>query len=181
MNCQNIFIIIFLVIFIITTVLFLTLYLLELSKSKTNSKNLKSQIELNKNLNKKITNYNIQQSTISKQYEEKIIVENKEENESNMFIFGIADEFKILCPHNKKIKINSMFTKIVDDVSNSSTISDITKFVSAFPMFHNTNNLSLNTKLISDNLKLSIPYALPHEEIVKTRVIYGTYSCVINV
>jgi len=181
MSCQNIFLIVFLVIFVITTILFLTLYLLEISKSKTNSKNLKSQIEINKNLNKKITNYNIQQSTVSKQFEEKSIVQKREEEESNIFIFGIADEFKILCPQNKKIKINSMYTKIVDDVSNSSTINDITKFVSAFPMFNNTNNLSLNTKLISDNLKLSIPYALPHEEIVKTRVIYGTYSCILNV
>lgn len=181
MSCQNIFLIVFLVIFVITTILFLTLYLLELSKSKTNSKNLKSQIEINKNLNKKITNYNIQQSTVSKQFEEKSIVNKQEEDESNIFIFGIADEFKLLCPQSKKIKINSMYTKVVDDVSNSSTINDITKFVSAFPMFNNTNNLSLSTKLISDNLKLSIPYALPHEEIVKTRVIYGTYSCVLNV
>jgi len=181
MSCYNIFLIVFLVIFVITTILFLTLYLLELSKSKTNSKNLKSQIEINKTLNKKITNYNIQQSTISKQHEEKSNVENKEEIESNIYIFGIADEFRILCPHDKKIKINSMFTKLVDDVSNSSSINDITKFISAFPMFHNTNNLNLNTKLISDNLKLTIPYALPHEEIVKTRVIYGTYSCILNV
>lgn len=180
MSCQNTFLIVFLVIFIITTIVFLTLYLLELSKSKTNSKNLKSQIEMNKNLSKKITNYNMQQSNIIKINEEKKINDN-EEVESNIYIFGIADEFKILCPQNKKIKINSMYTKLVDDVSNSSTINDITKFVSAFPMFHNTNNLSLNTKLISDNLKLSIPYALPHEEIVKTRIIYGTYSCVLNV
>ena len=104
--------------------------------------------------------------------------DHKNLDDSSLFIFGIADEFKIICPNDKYVKIKSMYTKVVDDITNTSTINDITNFVSAFPMLHNTNHVSLNTKLISDNLRLSIPYAMPNDEIVKTRVIYGNYTCI---
>jgi len=158
---------------------FLTLYLFEISKNNENTKNLKTQVEVNKTLNKKISSLstsNIQNLKNNESYSKPL--DNKELDNMDIYIFGIADEFKIICPTDKQIKINSMYTKIVDDVSNTSTINDITNFVSAFPMLHNTNHVSLNTKLISDNLRLSIPYAMPNDEIVKTRVIYGNYTCI---
>lgn len=177
MNCQNIFLVIFLIIFIITTILFLVLYLFEISKNNENNKSLKTQLEVNKTLNKKISSLSTQniQSMKSNFNDQN---ENKNLDDSSLFIFGIADEFKIICPNDKYVKIKSMYTKVVDDITNTSTINDITNFVSAFPMLHNTNHVSLNTKLISDNLRLSIPYAMPHDEIVKTRVIYGNYTCI---
>lgn len=177
MNCQNIFLVIFLIIFIITTILFLVLYLFEISKNNESSKNLKTQLEVNKTLNKKISSLSTQNiQTMKSNFNDQN--ENKNLDDSSLFIFGIADEFKIICPNDKYVKIKSMYTKVVDDITNTSTINDITNFVTAFPMLHNTNHVSLNTKLISDNLRLSIPYAMPNDEIVKTRVIYGNYTCI---
>lgn len=177
MNCQNIFLVIFLIIFIITTILFLVLYLFEISKNNENNKNLKTQLEVNKTLNKKISSLSTQNiQTMKSNFNDQN--ENKNSDDSSLFIFGIADEFKIICPNDKYVKIKSMYTKVVDDITNTSTINDITNFVTAFPMLHNTNHVSLNTKLISDNLRLSIPYAMPNDEIVKTRVIYGNYTCI---
>lgn len=177
MNCQNIFLVIFLIIFIITTILFLVLYLFEISKNNENNKNLKTQLEVNKTLNKKISSLSTQNiQTMKSNFNDQN--DHKNLDDSSLFIFGIADEFKIICPNDKYVKIKSMYTKVVDDITNTSTINDITNFVSAFPMLHNTNHVSLNTKLISDNLRLSIPYAMPNDEIVKTRVIYGNYTCI---
>lgn len=183
MGCANVIVIILLVFFILMTIMFLTLYIVEINKKNTEKKKLQKQIELNNNLtnlNKKLS----RTSHLDKPYQldQKDSKDIKElQQDENLYIFGIADEFKLICPENHTVRIKSMYTKIVDDVNGNSFINDITKFVGAFPMLNNQTTISMNAKLISDNLKLSIPYAMPHDEIVKTRVIYGKYACMKSV
>lgn len=174
MECSTIFFIIFTAVLGILLIVFIVLWLVELNKQKCSTKKLIKQQDVITTLNKRLSGYvekKIVNQTVPTVKPDKI-------NHEKVFVFGVADNISLVCNDQQVVDIKSLNTKIVDNFDGSeSEILDLTKYVPAFAMLNEKQVVSLSTKSIVDNLKISIPYALPTDEIVKTRVIYGTYVC----
>jgi len=172
-----IFCIVTISVLLLLLILFIVLWIVELYKNKDSKKILEKQNQLIKTLNVKLNNAVDRQKNI-KVFEKNLKHETGEKSKDEFYVFGIADNFKIMCKPNEKVILNSLYTKVVDDYDFSDQeIIDLTKYIPAFNQLNNKQIINISSKHIIDNLKISIPYSLPDDEIVKTRILFGNYTC----
>lgn len=185
MECKTIVYIITTVLLSVLFLVFFILWLVEMNNCKSHSKKITNQELMIKSLNNKILSLNDK----PKYYKiEKSLQDKQKENElknnltqDKIFIFGVTDNLNIVCESNQVATVKSLYTKVVDDYNSTDTeIINLTRYVPAFANLNNKQVISMSSKSIIDNLKISIPYALPNDEIVKTRILYGTYVCQSN-
>lgn len=180
MECKTVFFTITIVILSLALIVFIVLYILEIGKYNNTQTKILSQNKTLKSLNERVRY--LTEKSKSFKVEQQILPLNNNNNNNNLdkkiFVFGVADNISIICEPNYVADVKTLYSKVVDDVYNSdSTILDLTKYIPAFNMLNNKQIISLSSKTIVDNLKISIPYALPTDEIVKTRILYGEYVC----
>ena len=177
MECNTIFFIVFTAVLGILLVVFIVLWIVELNKQKCVSKKLMKQQNEIGALNKRLA-AQVERKSLYKLSNPVNTVETVKREQEKVFVFGVADNISLVCNDNEIVTLKSLNTKIVDNFDGTeSEILDLSKYVPAFHMLNNRQVVSLSAKTVTDNLKISIPYGLPTDEIVKTRVLYGTYVC----
>lgn len=169
MDCKNIFFTVMIIILSILVILFLVLWIFQFIKCSNVSSMVIKQNDIIKNLNDRIfiINENYKNFKVEKSIEDE-----------KMFVFGLADNISIICKNDEKVNIKSLYTKVVDDINNDYTeIIDLSKYIPAFSSLNNKQVVNYPSKNIVDNLKISIPYSLPTDNVVKTRLLFGSYTC----
>ena len=180
MECKTVFFTITIVVLSLALIVFIVLYILELSKCNQTKSLLKTQSKTITSLNDRVT-YLTEKNKSIKVTEKQIYTPQVQPgltDQPKLFVFGVADNISIICQPNTVAEVKSLFTKVVDDVHHTDdAIIDLTKYIPAFHMLNHKQIISLSSKTVVDNLKITIPYALPTDEIVKTRILYGEYVC----